>query len=230
MNLEGIILKFKDQNHINYDPDMAFNSLFASSTILFLTIMPPNSKKKKLKADKDKLDLAYNNYLVNLVSALEIFYKHIILSTNWEEEGYNKLLKEKVTLAESFELFGREKVTRQYIITEYFSFQNFLSISHTFDSLTGKQFYNELEQVSQIFFANTKKGVSQNDQITLVLKTKYPQWRKTIMELYQVRNKFIHEGIIEGFSKAKFLKTLEVVSAYKAAVTGYILQNHKQVS
>lgn len=143
----------------------------------------------------ESLRLVFNNYFVNLVTSVEVYFREAVIAGNrWNVEGYENLLKEKIPLSEAYNLFGAEKVTRQYIIAHTSSFKNFDSIGHVFTNLIGVDFYKEIEKLGGIFDDASGIWIPEN-----LVKAR-PNWRKDIVKLYELRNQFVHEGIMHDLS------------------------------
>lgn len=139
---------------------------------------------------KDEIPIAYNNLLVNLVSGMEIYFREtIIQSSSWNEDGLNKLLQENIKLSEAYKIFNQGQITREYIIAQHFSFKNFDSISSVFSNLLGRDFNNFVEDY-KFKLPNSNS-----------LKEMFPNWRRDIVTIYNLRNNFVHECEVHSFDK-----------------------------
>ncbi len=143
---------------------------------------------EKTEKDRGKFSVssvAAHNFVVNCVTGLEVYLRQIILGNkHWDDKGLNSLLKEKLTLGEAYNLFNNEKLTREYIIAHYYSFQNLEAIYEIFSKLTGTDFFVAVEK-----FKPTHNGLG-----TLV--EEIPDWRKQFALMFSVRNNFVHEGTL----------------------------------
>jgi hypothetical protein len=163
--------------------------------------------------------IAFNNFTVNSVTVIEVYLKDIVLSySKWDEKGYSKLLKEKITLSDAFELFNKERITREHIISHYYKFQNFASINSIFTDLLGTDFYKEIESFScrlKIIGAET----------TLI--DECPNWRKSLNKLYEVRNRFVHDGVIEKINAIEIIELHSTIT-YFILATGFYFSSKFQ--
>ncbi len=215
---------FKNQKDKKYDSTNIFFKQYYDGLFLFFNVTRSIKKKK----DQHLIDLAFNNYLVNCITCLEIFYKHMIQSFDrWSEQGYTELLTEKVTLGQAFDLIGNEKITKQYIIANHYSFQNFSTIGKTMSALTQKDFYKEVENYEVTYIGGTKEGkLDPTDTKTVKLIKDYPDWKKTINKLYEDRNNFVHDGIILSNEKKLPHKINEILTAYVSAANLYVMYSY----
>jgi len=150
--------------------------------------------------------LSYHNFLVNLVSALEVYLKQIIISNrNWNEVGYSKLLSEPIALQDAFKIFTTEGISREHLIAHSNSFMNLSSIDRIFTQLCGKSFLKELG----------KFQFSVGDKIFFTLDKDLSNWKNIIGNVFDVRHGFIHGLEFET------LGTVKIELAYK---TFYFLQ------
>lgn len=126
-------------------------------------------------------------FVVTLVSALEVFIKEIIIENHgkWNKEGFSKLLTEKVTLDQAYNIFKVYGVKREVIIAKTHSFQNLENISHVFNCLTGKKnFLDDLEEY--------KWDLGEGGYLQLIKIS--PNWRKDLANLFALRHKIVHEN------------------------------------
>jgi hypothetical protein len=126
-------------------------------------------------------------FIVSLVSALEVFLKELIIERHgkWDKEGFSKLLTEKVTLDQAYNIFKVYGVKREVIVAKTQSFQNLENISHVFNCLTSKKhFLNDLEEYKWEL----------DNGIFFQLKKMSPNWRKDLSDLFDLRHKIVHEN------------------------------------
>ncbi len=166
-----------------------------------------NIQKKNLGLQ----EIARNNFIVNVTSTIETYFKGVVINgRNFKQEGYENLLKEKITLNEAYDLFKRVNVTRQYIVSHFYSFQNLESIEKVFSNLTGKRFLDEIEKV-----------VINRNKKTALLKT-HPNWRNTLTEIFTIRNRFIHEGLYDDVELVKIKEYFSITVSMIIATEEYL--------
>lgn len=147
---------------------------------------------------------ARKNFLVNLVTSLEVFCKGLILqlSTKWDERGMSELLQEKITLNQAFELISESKkqeLVKEVFIINSYSFSNFESITLVFCKLTGK--------------ANLNKVLGK--------KIRHPNWEQSLGELFKHRNEILHDGKDQIFNPKDINQFKKVVTDYVEALVAY---------
>ncbi len=178
--LQELVAKYKDfeDNSMRHDGiDFLMNSSSALSTLY------PKTTKHQ--------DYLCNVCIVNCVTAIEIHLKSWIVSREWEQEGYRKLFKDKdkISLADAYEYFNNIRVTPQYLIVNFVSLKNLKSIADVFTCLLNRDFFNEVETQNY--------AVLQTEHITL---QRFPDWRTTLKDVYEIRNGYVHEGILAKLS------------------------------
>ena len=217
LDLDKIIASHKRHGD-NPDFFIEFYFLIENSfELLGLKIVPTNSTTELI---------ATNNFLVNVVTALELFFKQTITANSfWAEEGYSKLLKDKLSLSEAYDLFTKENISREYIIAHYHSLQNFGNINYVMSSLIGKDFYNEIQNfVVYGDMGEVEPGTVFPDDFEnlLHLPRTYPEWKTTIANVYENRNKFVHDGVICELNYEQVKHIRDVVVLYTHVVNIYI--------
>lgn len=169
-------------------------------------------KEEKHFKFKNPERIVVSNFIVNCVSALEMYFKNTILqNARWHNPGLTSLLKEKITLGEAYEMFGQEKISREYIVSHYFSLQNFESISGIFSKLTNSDFFKEVENFK----------VDWNGK-TLTLLEEFPDWRSEIIQLYDVRNRYVHDNVIERLSKRDIPVIFDLVYSFQIYIEDWL--------
>lgn len=173
-------------------------------------------KSKKLSKLKS---IAANNFLVNCVTAIEIHLKDVILqNSNWNELGFSDLLKEKISLNDAFEIFNKEKVTREYIIAHSISFQNIESINKVFSSLLKADFLKEVEN----FKVTPDEEEPSSEEKEMSLLERMPDWRKKMASLYELRNAFVHEGKMKKLTHSEISQYVRVCIFFIHRVDYYV--------
>jgi len=208
-----IIEKFiLDRNLGEFDPLSLSTHLLTNAFELAFTTYNNPVLSKEVKA------IAVHNLLINTVTSLEVFFKHMIIQIkNWDVEGYKTLLSDKITLSEAFDLFHNNQVTREYLIAHYHKFQNFDTIGGIFSKLIGnKDFYKEVERhrVDLIDY----KGERRN----YIFMEIYPDWRELISNIYQARNAFVHEIEYHAYIKNRLVDVLGCTLTFMLVITNYL--------
>ncbi|NOT76711.1 MAG: hypothetical protein HOP08_17420 [Cyclobacteriaceae bacterium] len=172
------------------DADDNFFEFFLAAADLLIGAVTISDKGKPLFAS-DAQKVARANFFVNMSTAMEVYLKTLIVERDdWDEKGYDALMDQKITINDAFELFSKNKVTRPFIIFHKTSFQSLEKIVDVFSKLMGgKNILDEIENVEFVI-----GGKSKNKAKT-TLKKYRPQWRKSLQEVFEIRNKFVHEGI-----------------------------------
>lgn len=131
---------------------------------------------------------ASKHCVVSFISGIEVFCKELILEykDKWVDEGYSKLLTEKISLNEAYGLFKHLEVKREVIVTHYNSFQSIENINRVFSALTGTDFLLKVEN-TLVYDAPEKFSLVQVFQ----------EWRKDLIELFKLRHNIIHENNID---------------------------------
>ena len=206
-----------NSNHYTFVHD-SLNLLFGIS----------ESKRKILPVEKQ---IAYHNFLVNLVTSVECFLKNLILSGNfWNEDSYKTLLKdkEKIDLFQAFELFGNVKVTRQLLITHYYSFQNFNEINKVFTCLIQG---NKEEKTDFVFnlgkthfetFSFNKDNFAMEKIATL--NEQHPEWKRQLIKMFEIRNEFIHERTLTRLTLSKVIEYWGMVIDFENCVDAFFAE------
>lgn len=129
-----------------------------------------------------------------MVTCLEVLLKEIIVENkgNWNIDGLDSLLREKVTLLEAFDLFKNYRPAKEDLLSFSASFQNLQSIEAVFDKLTRRNFLHEVGEYSYEFTDEQKQLFAKSD--TLVFNRDIPGWKKLLMQIYEDRHTFVHES------------------------------------
>lgn len=177
----------------NVDPISIFHKKVAESVKL-VTFVERKSKISSVKLNARK------NYVINLVTAAEVYFKDLVkILPEFQEvkrdlSGLRRLLDEKITIWDAFQLFKNKKVGKSIkignIISVSFSFQNLEQIDFVFSQILLIKFLDKVEEhkrrlneIEQDFFKVK----------TLCLKSNLPQWRRTIADLFNARHDIVHE-------------------------------------
>ena len=194
MRIEEILKRYRKskKDYDAFSAESAYLDFIIPSTFTFVEGLNASSKLDDSEYEPMIRIHVINNFLANIVTSLEIYFKTLIQQyDNWDEEGYKKLFKEKITLSEAFELFNRHKVTRQFLIAEHYSFQNFAILDNVLSCLTGdSNILNKIETFETDLFKINGHRIKKRSSLNKL----YPEWRKTTTKLFDLRHEYIHEG------------------------------------
>lgn len=226
LDIDKIIAAHKNRGEDNPDFFIKFYTLIDKAFELW--------GLKVVSASRTSYLIATNNFLVNVVTALELFFKETISANSfWVEDGYFKLLKDRISLSEAYDLFTKENISREYIIANYHSLQNFGNINYVMSALIGKDFYNEIETfIVYGDMGEVEPGTvfPEDFQNLLCLPMTYPEWKTTISDVYVKRNKFVHDGIIFDLNFDQITHIKDVTILYTHVVSIYISEFGQRVN
>jgi len=157
---------------------------------LWISLYALNDDSKSSITEKR---LAISNLIVNQVTAIEVYFRNIIIyNSRWSSQGIEALMKEKITLADAYNLLKKGNVRLENIIAETFPFNDLTKIGSTMQALTccSKDFWIEVQE-HEVDTLDSDRGV-----VTLNFVDLYPDWRKDLESMYVERNRYIHEGIL----------------------------------
>jgi hypothetical protein len=161
----------------SYIFDKLFERIMVATSALELT---------ERQEDSSVMLRGKKNYIINVVTALEIYLKDMIeeFSGSWNNAGFDKLLKEKITLNEAYDWFKDTSATKEKIVARFASFQNISTINNTFSCLFGvNDFLSDLDAFTR----------NQGGQLQLFSLKSYPDWKKQLRDMLVLRNKIVHE-------------------------------------
>jgi hypothetical protein len=171
--------------HLSQGGTMHLNRVFLAEDLLDRIM---DSKVKfDLKAIQNQ---AKANFVVNLITMLEVFLKDTIREFHgkWLNEGVSKLLTDKITLNDAFLLARKTRIKKEELVALKASFQNIAAIESTFSTLTGKPFLDNLG-----FHFRKVEGRE--------LRNYDRNWKQVLQESFELRHKIIHEGYLVPISK-----------------------------
>lgn len=140
---------------------------------------------------------AKKNFIVNCITCLEVFCKDLIMEfeEKWNSDGISDLLKDKISLGRAFYLIRDAKLNRLELISYYNSFSNIESIDHVFSTLTHREFLKELSKFDTEHLLPSR-------------------WQMQIINVFEIRNKIVHEGHIGVIKDSSMPEILGVFAAY----------------
>lgn len=154
---------------------------------------------------------ARKNYIVNIVTALELFCVESIIQRKgkWNNEGATLLLndKEKVSLIELIEIIKIGKVLKEDLIIKYYSFQNAQIVNKVFSNLIGE--IKGSDKQPQFFINLISMNINDSDFGGKTIDKKMPDWYENFNRLFETRHKIIHEDLSTPIKKSELLKMLD---------------------
>jgi hypothetical protein len=148
------------------------------------------------KQKPEIIGLSNCNFLVNLITALEVFLKSCIhrYKDKWDEEGVAKLLDEPIKLNDAFILFQHPGIEKADLISYNYVFQSTITIEKVFGRLT-----NTPKFLKAVVFRSWEK-IGENEWKE---REDTSLWRRTLSDAYDLRHKIIHEGFYEPIDQTQ---------------------------
>jgi hypothetical protein len=171
------------------------------------------------KASKETRLEARKYFVIVCVSAMETYFKRtaqVFIDSKWINDDFLSILKQdKISLADLLEI-NKKELSLGEIISVSYSFQDLESVDHIYSKMLGvKNFLKKVE----IFDVEINEGQH------AMLKNDFPDFRKKIGELINLRHLIVHH---EGFKGILGLQRLydmgENLVAFVAIADAYILQ------
>ncbi|KYK35109.1 MAG: hypothetical protein AYK18_13520 [Theionarchaea archaeon DG-70] len=214
---ENILAKIVEKREIIKKREVYPYDTFLQKTyqaILLLDVVESSKTNIKIKIEARK------NFIVNCVTALEVFLRDMIeglIDMNViDQKRINEFLNDKITLKEAWEIFSERNITLGEIISATCSFQNLHQINSIFSKLFDQDFLEEINR----FEVEREDG---NSKFTL--REDYPEWQKRIAEMFELRHKFVHQISLKDRLGINRLGELwENFSAFADAIESYLLQ------
>lgn len=171
------------------------------------------------KADIEIRYEARKYIVVSLASSMETYFKRmaqVFIDAEWVNEEFHEILRrEKISLADLIDI-KRKELSIGEIISVSHSLQDLDTVNYFFSKMLGvNDFLKELETVE----------VEPEVGKKYVLKSKYPDFRRKIGELLNLRHLIIHhEGFkgILGFKR--LLRMAQCVFALVSAADNYLME------
>ena len=157
--------------------------------------------------------IARANFIVNVISALEMYFKALITEyqNRWVDEGIKEMLQEKISLHDAFILCKNTGVEKADLIAIHSSFQNLSSIESIFRKLTGKKMF--LDAIGFKMLVINKKGKSIPDN--------RKNFKKILNRTFELRHKIIHEGYIYPIDTSQIDNLVEVLLYLPSVIETY---------
>ena len=170
------------------------------------------------KADKEVKLEARKYFVVASVSAMETYFKRtaqVFIDSKWVEDDLLDILRQdKFSLADLLEINKRE-VSIGEIISVSRSFQDLESIN---------RFYSKMFGVSDFIKEIEVNDVETEEGKHITLRNDYPDFRRRIQELLNLRHLIIHHEGFKGILGLQRLGEMWVhLNAFVAAADDYIL-------
>jgi hypothetical protein len=144
--------------------------------------------------DREELkNAARKNALINMVSALEVYFRDLIVERNgcWAIGGFADLLKEKMSLNDAYDCFKDTTVTKEALVAHYYSFQNIESIANIFGCLASCDFLKCIDDAEYLAFAGDCP-IGHYD-----FHHSFPEWKKLLVVIFNTRHRIVHEANLD---------------------------------
>ena len=186
-----------------------------------LSIVEDNAEDNRVKWEARK------NFIINCVTATEVYFKDIVKGllelprVKQNDSGVRELLKEKVSLWEAYMLFKEEELSIGSIIAVHSSFQSLAHIDYTMSKILNLGFLDTVGNHKTQLEEEDKERYSME---TLYLNEDYPDWRRHLNEIFELRHDFVHHVNFKDRIGFERLGTLwEHLDAFITVVDDYIL-------
>ncbi len=181
---------------------------------------------EKSRVSRDLKLEARKNFIINCITALEVFLKDMVLviidmqtENNHRANGIKLLLKEKITLEEAYKLFYKKDVSIGIIIISKYSFHNLETIDQILSVITKENF---LEKLGKFKVRDDK------EKIKFILDKKYSNknWRNILAEFLNLRHQYVHQINFKDRLGLKRLKILyECLVDFVEATEQYLFEH-----
>lgn len=188
--IEKEMESFQTRNGV--DPIFNFYKKVGESVEL-VTFIEKNSKSRKIKLNARK------NYVINLVTAVEVYFKDLVKilpdfgKVKLECEKIGELLDqkmEKVTIVDAFLLSKRNKLRIGDFIAVSNKFENLENIDTVFSKILGLKFLDAVERHKHKL---TRAESNFFTVDTLHLAANLPDWRRQVGKLFEKRHEVVHQ-------------------------------------
>jgi len=190
---------------------------------------------KEAETRIDKLNLkkeARKNFIINCITATEVYFKDFVktLPEVNEEikhgEGLKDLLKnkDKANLWEAYEIFKESDFRLGDILISYYSFQNLADIDHVMSKLLNTKFLDSIDNYL-LKLDDQDKDFFNVD--TIVMKKNYPEWRKYLAEIFELRHDYVHHiNFKDKLGYQRVVKLFYNLCAFITVADDFILENY----
>ncbi len=173
-------------------------------------IQDVHSKMISLETEDRIANEVRRGCVVSIVTALEVFYKDIIIQRRgyWDKEGIDFLMKESISLKDAFRIARIDGITEEHVIAMSHNFQNFSIVVLVFSKLLGSDLIKGLQswvkENSTEYFYNM------------------PRFHTTMEALLTTRHEIIHEGRT-AVEEDDYFRFLEVAGRFAATLEDFII-------
>jgi len=174
-------------------------------------------------ADKILKIEARKNFIINCVTAIEVFFKDTVVGLGklgvFKRDNIDAIVERKFTFSEALQLKDK-KINLWEVLSILLSFQSLSEINKTMEALLGiNDFLKEIEQ-----YEVKIEEPEEDEKIEFILKERYPEWRKYLQEIFVLRHRFVHQiSFTDRLGKDKVYKLLENTIAFIIACEEYLL-------
>jgi hypothetical protein len=167
-------------------------------------------------ADTELKQVARKNFLVNIVTCFEIYFKELLIehSGKWPKQRCDELLaREKISLSEALTFRQGSKLTPEHLIVFAIPLQNPNAINKVFSTLLGVDFF---EAVDKYRVNDQEENFSLNSYLG--------EWRADFYKLYEIRNAIVHDGFPNKVSLKDTMRIDEISQFLSLFISFYISQ------
>jgi hypothetical protein len=171
--------------------------LYYATRILDIT---EKYSEKETESRNDKLTIkkeARKNFIINCITATEVYFKDLVKTLPEVNikikngQGIKDLLikKDKINLWEAYKIFNETGVRLGDILIYYYSFQSLREIDNVMSQLLNIKFLDSIDEHKSKVDKEDKDFFNLEE---IVLKNNYPEWRKYLKEIFELRHDFVH--------------------------------------
>ena len=182
-----------------------------------LSLVEESNPDKILKIEARK------NFIINCVTAIEVFFKDTVVGLGklgvLKRDNIDAIVERKFTFSEVSQLEDK-KINLWEVLSILSSFQSLPEINKIMGALLGiNDFLKEMEQ-----YKVKIEGPEEDEKIEFILKEEYPEWRKYLQEIFNLRHRFVHQiSFTDKLGKDRIYKLLKNTVAFIIACDEYLL-------
>jgi hypothetical protein len=178
--------------------------------------------KLSLEDRTSAFDEALKNLTINVASAFEIFVKDFIKIVcdkpgfPRDEQGIRKIMDEKITLGEAYELFNFEQFSIGNLVSLS---KSFLDLTNTITILNQIVAPNFIQEIEEFVVTVTPGEYGLYGNIPFSLSSRFPNWQTQISKLLSERHEYVHQSSYEiNISYEEITSVIEIVGVLIKAV------------
>ncbi len=191
---------------------------------------------KRLKNRNKKYTLlkeARKNFVINCVTATEVYFKDLIkttpeLSKDIKSIAVKELLsnKGKVNLWEAYEIFHEKDFRIGEILTYFYTFQNIEDINIVMSKLLSVN--NFLSEVELHKLKLHKDSIKRFHKEEISLSEDFPNWKTLIADIFNLRHDYVHHiNFKDKLGDEKLFKYYETLDVFISVTDDYFFEHVK---